>query len=116
MATFTSNAWATGDTITADGLNGGKGGRGFLTITAEDEGNDGYDFEVSADLTFADLFDLVVVEDESGIPAMDVSASVDGETGDVAYYKITFGVANEYEFFYDPTAKKLQSSAPLDDN
>lgn len=118
MATFTRTLWETGDTITADGLNGAKGGRGFLMISEADYSEDdgGYIFEVSADLTFADLFDLVVVEGESGTPAMEVSAGVGGDTGDVEYYKITFGVAGDYEFYYDPTAKKLQSLAPQPDD
>lgn len=113
MATFTRTLWANGDTITADGLNGAKGGRGFLTLTgadySEEEGY--YDFEVSADLTFADLFDLVVVEDGGGVTADEVSAIKEAETGIIACYRMTFGQGT-YEFYYDPTAKKLSGTAP----
>ena len=107
MATFTRTLWETGDTITADGLNGGKGGKWFLTMTDADlNEDDQYEFEVSADLEYSDLFDGVFVSEEGEANV------VTGVTDHTNFYSMEF--TDNYGAYYDPIAKKLQSSIPQD--
>lgn len=58
MATFTRNTWVTGETITADGLNGGKGFN-ILEITA-DEFEEGFEIEIATGLSVADFLNTIV--------------------------------------------------------
>lgn len=73
MALFTRNAWTTGDTITADGLNFAKG---VPILTLEyDDWNDGksrvvFDFDTGiTDMTAIELSNLVMkyIRNESGL-------------------------------------------------
>lgn len=64
MATFTRNAWATGDTITADGLNYGKGSP-MITIEYDDWDDEKGGVVVNVDtgatdMTAEELIDLVM--------------------------------------------------------
>ena len=111
MATFTRTLWETGDTITADGLNGGKGYSGTLLLTAEDDDDGSFIIDVSADLTLFDIMNMFVTyPDESDTITEGVKLATD--VG--GYYKIE--LHSGFTLFYDPVAKKLQNSAPLDDN
>lgn len=61
MATFTKNAWVTGETITADGLNGGKGVN-VLEIGPDDfyDGSVEFEIEIATGLSAIDFLNTSV--------------------------------------------------------
>lgn len=65
MATFTRNAWVTGETITADGLNGAKGFT--LNLTSEEEENADWTVE-AGELSDYDLCEIriMITDEEEG--------------------------------------------------
>ena len=79
MATFEANPWVTGEVITADKLNGGKG---YTIIITQNEYNNGFELNVGTGFTPIDflLKFKVKISDAQSIFGFD-SASIDSDTG-----------------------------------
>lgn len=116
MAAFTRNAWATGDTITADGLNGGKGVPVF-TVTNDDydESIEAYSFSVDTDqnIPMQEFFGAYLCLDSDGeltyIPALSIQPFGTG------VYAVAFDTVNavgqdvNFNFIYAASLGKIVS-------
>lgn len=109
MATFTRNAWVTGETITAAGLNGGKGFN-ILEITA-DEYDEGFEIEIATGLSAVDFFNTIVsYPSEDGVVASPFGRVVSNDS--------FWTVANNdiMVFYYPETGVFTSNIPPSDDN
>ena len=115
MATFTRKSWETGDTITAEGLNGGKGYL-YLELSKEtdlDESNNwDFDITIPTGLTVNDFIGMRVkapdVWSDSGYTidvAMDATLM---ETGAIAP-----GFRTQINMFYYPETGQLTTEMPI---
>lgn len=117
MATFTRNAWVTGETITADGLNGTK--HAILEVQTDDFGDGvpvpSFEIEIPTDLaseTIANTFELIChfPENMDG-PHTVVDASPYVTVWDGAgYYQITF--RDSLMCYYYPETGILTTTEP----
>lgn len=94
MATFTANPWVTGEVITADKLNGGKG---YTIIITQEEQVNGFELNIGTGFTPIDflLKFKMKMSDTQDITKFNY-ASIDSETGiitvDVYAYNPTTGI------------------------
>ena len=91
MATFEANPWVTGEVITADKLNGGKGYT--IIITQEDKMN-GFELNIGTGFTPIDFLLKFKIKDEEGQSIMGFHGTSFDKTGIIT--------VNE-TFVYNPT-------------
>ena len=108
MATFTRNAWVTGETITAAGLNGGKGfpileieDADFIEVQQSDysEYIPEFEIEIPTGLTASDFFYCII---SASLPSNDYyPISVISNLG--TYLKLYVYSSNLYLYYYPET-------------
>ena len=119
MATFSRNAWKTGDTITESDINGAKGFP-MLTVQKADIGDMGdidFDTEAAMGLTVTDIYNMIIAienktsDDVTYVPVTTVEywAPVEGE-GEV--YKISINSMSLETIWYNPADGHISSLNP----
>lgn len=112
MATFTKNAWVNGETITAEGLNGGKGVN-VLEIGPDDldDGSIVFEIEIATGLSAIDFIKAFV--SCPGVNGVDTSQVTRVESYDEYDY---LAISNDdVTMFYYPETGILTTSEPSSD-
>lgn len=88
MAKFEANPWVTGEVITADKLNGGKG---YTIILTQNENTNGFELNIGTGFTPIDflLKFKMKISDTQSIIGFD-SASIDSDTGVITFNDYTY--------------------------
>lgn len=111
MATFTRNAWVTGETITAEGLNGGKGVN-VIEIGPDDfdDGSVEFEIEIATGLSAIDFLNTIVsrpLVDGVSMSPVNRVVSTDNYLGIYNY---------DADLFYYPETGILTTSLPSSDD
>lgn len=121
MATFTRNAWVTGEIITATGLNGGKGFP-LLALDVEDypDSSASFEIEIEPGLTALDFINTMVsvpssIDDSGDEPVATETIYYKSSQVEISgdYIVISCG---EVSLYYTPETGILTSEGPDDDS
>lgn len=116
MATFTRNAWETGDTITAEGLNGGNG---YMLVEVNPETDfDGtagswvFDIDTGiTDLSVQEMFRIVLNVPTAGTTTEYIHPYAVFDSGDY-YHMLFYNLNPSVSLYYIPATGHLTTTEP----